>query len=141
MINDIKENGIFVLNTTKTPDELDGFLPNKVKNVINERNVKLYIIDADKIAMDAGIKGKISKIMQMVIMSLLDYPDAMDVIGKSIEKQFATKGDEVINANKKAITLAMDSLVLVETKLTVVEENVKVEKNIFDEINARRGDD
>ena len=118
MINDIKDNGIFVLNTTKGKDELDGFLPNKVKKVINDRNVKLYIIDADKIALDAGIKGKISKIMQMVIMSLLEYPDALNVIGKSIEKQFATKGDEVINANKKAITLALDNLVLVDNKLS-----------------------
>ena len=70
--------------------------------------------------------------MQMVIMSLLDYPDALEVISKSIEKQFATKGDEVINANKKAITLAMDNLILVDTELTVVEENVKIDKNIFD---------
>ena len=141
MINDIKKNGIFVINTTKSKEELDGFLPNKVKKIINERNIKLYIIDADKIAMDAGIKGKISKIMQMVIMSLLDYPDAINVISKSIEKQFATKGDEVINANKKAITLAMDNLVLVDSNLTIVEENVNINKNIFDEINARRGDD
>ena len=37
--------------------------------------------------------------MQMGIMSLMDYPNALEVIGKSIEKQFATKGDEVINAN------------------------------------------
>ena len=140
MIDDIKDNGIFVINTTKNQEELDGFLPNKVKRIINDKNVKLYIIDADKIAMEAGIKGKISKIMQMVIMSLMNYPNALEVIGKSIEKQFATKGDEVINANKKAITEAMANLVLVDTKLTIVEEDVKVDKNIFDEINARRGD-
>ena len=140
MIDDIKENGIFVINTTKSQDELDGFLPNKVKRIINSKNVKLYIIDADKIAMEAGIKGKISKIMQMVIMSLMEYPNALEVIGKSIEKQFATKGDEVINANKKAITEALANLVLVDKKLTVVEEDVNKTKNIFDEINARRGD-
>ena len=29
-------------------------------------------------------------------MSLMNYPDALNVISKSIEKQFATKGDEVI---------------------------------------------
>ncbi len=140
MIDDIKENGIFVINTTKNQEELDGFLPNKVKRIINNKNVKLYIIDADKIAMEAGIKGKISKIMQMVIMSLMNYPDAMNVIAHSIEKQFATKGDEVINANKLAITKALEALVLVNTELTVVEEDVKLDKNIFDEINARRGD-
>ena len=140
MIDDIKENGIFVINTTKSQEELDGFLPNKVKRIIRDKQVKLYIIDADKIAMEAGIKGKISKIMQMVIMSLMDYPDAMNVIAHSIEKQFATKGDEVINANKLAITKALEALVLVNTELTIVEEDVKLDKNIFDEINARRGD-
>ena len=140
MIDDIKENGIFVINTTKSQEELDGFLPNKVKRIIRDKQVKLYIIDADKIAMEAGIKGKISKIMQMVIMSLMDYPDAMNVIAHSIEKQFATKGDEVINANKMAITKALEALVLVNTELTIVEEDVKLDKNIFDEINARRGD-
>ena len=140
MIDDIKENGIFVINTTKSQEELDGFLPNKVKRIIRNKQVKLYIIDADKIAMEAGIKGKISKIMQMVIMSLMDYPNALEVIGKSIEKQFATKGDEVINANKMAITKALEALVLVNTELTIVEEDVKLDKNIFDEINARRGD-
>ena len=140
MIDDIKENGIFVINTTKSQEELDGFLPNKVKRIIRDKQVKLYIIDADKIAIEAGIKGKISKIMQMVIMSLMDYPDAMNVISHSIEKQFATKGDEVINANKMAITKALEALVLVNTELTIVEEDVKLDKNIFDEINARRGD-
>ena len=109
--------------------QADFTLKVALENVINDRNVKLYIIDADKIALDAGIKGKISKIMQMVIMSLMDYPNALEVIGKSIEKQFATKGDEVINANKKAITLAMDNLILVDNKLTVVDENVKIDKN------------
>jgi Pyruvate/2-oxoacid:ferredoxin oxidoreductase gamma subunit len=69
--------------------------------------------------------------MQMIIMSLLEYPNAMEVIGKSIEKQFATKGDEIINANKNAITLAMDNLVLVDNELTIVEENVNENKNIF----------
>ena len=57
MIDDIKENGIFVINTTKNQDELDGFLPNKVKRIIKDKQVKLYIIDADKIAMEAGIIG------------------------------------------------------------------------------------
>ena len=141
VISDIADNGIFVLNTTKSKDEINGYLPNDVKKIINEKNVKLYIIDADKIALDAGIKGKISKIMQMVIMNFMEYPNAMEVIGKSIEKQFATKGDEVVNANKKAITLAMDNLVLVDNELTVVTENVEVERNIFDIINARKGDE
>ncbi len=140
MINDIKDNGILVINTMKSKDEMNGFLPNKVKEVINKRHVKLYIIDAESIALNAGIKGKISKIMEMVIMNLIDFPDATNMINHSIEKQFATKGEEIINANKKAILEAMDNLILVDNNLDIVEENVNITRNIFDEINARRGD-
>lgn len=140
MINDIKDNGILVINTMKSKDEMNGFLPNKVKEVINKKSVKLYIIDAESIALNAGIKGKISKIMEMVIMNLIDFPDATHMINYSIEKQFATKGEEIINANKKAILEAMDNLIFVDNTLDVVEENVNIDRNIFDEINARRGD-
>lgn len=141
MIDDIKENGIFVINTTKSVEELNGFLPNKVKDILHKKNVQLYIIDADKIALEAGIKGKISKIMEMVILKFIDYPDAMQVVSQSIEKQFATKGEEVIRANKEAIQKAIEHLVFVDTKLDVVDEDVQIKRNIFDEINARRGDD
>lgn len=140
MINDIKDNGILVINTMKSKDDMNEFLPNKVKEVINRKNVKLYIIDAESIALNAGIKGKISKIMEMVIMNLIDFPDATNMISHSIEKQFATKGEEIINANKKAILEAMDNLILVDNKLDIIEENVNIKRNIFDEINARRGD-
>ena len=140
MIDDLKENGIFIINTTKTKEEMNGYLPNHVKNIINNKNIKLYIIDADAIAEASGIKGKISKIMEMNILSLLNYPNALEEINKSIEKQFSTKGIDIVNANKKAINEALEKLVLVDTKLDVVEEVIKQEKNIFDEINARRGD-
>lgn len=140
MIDDIKDNGIFVINTTKRVDELNSFLPNKVKKIIKEKNVLLYIIDADKIALDAGIKGKISKIMEMIILNFINYPDAINVVSHSIEKQFATKGDEVINANKEAIKKALDNLILANVNFDVVDEVINIKRNIFDEINARRGD-
>ena len=140
MIDDIKDNGIFVINTTKRVDELNSFLPNKVKKIIKEKNVLLYIIDADKIALDVGIKGKISKIMEMIILNFINYPDAINVVSHSIEKQFATKGDEVINANKEAIKKALDNLILANVNFDVVDEVINIKRNIFDEINARRGD-
>ena len=140
MIDDIKENGIFVINTIKTKEEMNGYLPNHIKNIINEKNIKLYIIDADKIADECGIKGKISKIMEMAILNLLNYNNAEDEINKSIEKQFSTKGTDIVIANKKAISETLKKLKLVDTNLDVVEEKIKKEKNIFDEINSHKGD-
>ena len=127
MIDDLKENGIFIINTTKSKEEMNGYLPNHVKNVINDKNIKLYIIDADAIAVASGIKGKISKIMEMIILSLLEYPNAKEEIEKSIEKQFATKGNDIINANINAIKSALDNLVLVGQTATKISEAVKEE--------------
>ncbi|MBQ4031337.1 MAG: pyruvate:ferredoxin (flavodoxin) oxidoreductase [Bacilli bacterium] len=140
MINDIKDEGIFVLNTNKTVDEINDFLPDKVKEIINKKHVKFYIIDADKIAIEAGIKGKISKIMQMVIMNLIEFPNALEMINHSIEKQFAAKGDEIINSNKLAITKALDNLVLVDKKLVVNNKKDEIVKDVIETINAREGD-
>ncbi len=138
MIDDIKEHGILVLNTVH--DDMDSFLPEKVKKIIKEKDVKFYTINASQIALDAGIKGKISKIMEMVILSLIEYPNALDVINHSIEKQFSTKGDDIVNANKEAITKALDNLNRVAINFSIKDEMVESTKNIFEEINARRGD-
>lgn len=140
LIDDIKDNGIFILNTTKSVDELNGYLPNKVKSIINKKHVRFYIIDADKIALNNDIKGKISKIMEMIILDFIDYPDALNVLYKSIEKQFSTKGEDIVNSNKNAIKEAKDNLISVNVLLNNVDEDTEIKRNIFDEINARRGD-
>ena len=139
MLSAIKENGTLILNTVH--DNMNSYLPNNVKKIIKERNIKFYTINAEDIALNAGIKGKISKIMEMIMLHLLDYPDALEVLNHSIEKQFEAKGDEVINANKKAISEALANLKLNNEDLTYSNEEVKDSNNIFDIINARKGDE
>ncbi len=140
MVNELKDNGLLVINTIH--DDLDKFLPDKVKDIIIKKNIKVYYINAEKIAMDAGIRGKISKIMEMIILHLLDFSNAMEYIDKSIEKQFYTKGDEVVNANKNAIRQALDNLILFNGKFSVdaVNENENEKNSVFDMIEKRKGD-
>ena len=140
VINDIKENGIVVLNTIKSVNEINEFLPYEFKQVLIDKKIKLYIIDAETIAREAGIKGKISKIMEMVILDLLGIINAKELIFDSIEKQFSTKGEDIVNANKKSVLEAMSHLVEVEDIYQVNDKEYKKKNNVFDEINARRGD-
>ena len=39
LINDIKENGIFVINTKKQESEINGYLPNHIKQIINNKKL------------------------------------------------------------------------------------------------------
>jgi pyruvate-ferredoxin/flavodoxin oxidoreductase len=116
------------------------YLPNNVKKIIKSRNIKFYTINAEDIALNAGIKGKISKIMEMVMLHLLEYPNALETLNHSIEKQFEAKGDEIINANKKAITEALSNLKLNTEDLKLDQDEEDKDENIFDIINARKGD-
>ena len=137
MLDDIKEYGYFILNTNRK--DLNDFLPDKVKKIIVKKHLKVYIIDAEAIAIEVGIKGKISKIMEMVILHLLGYKNIKEKLYKSIEVQFSNKGEDIINSNKKALDLAIDKLEQYKESLTY-EEVKEEKKDIFSKILAREGD-
>ena len=50
MLEKIEENGIFLLNTTKTKEELLKAITTRDKKILKERNIKFYIVDASSIA-------------------------------------------------------------------------------------------
>ncbi|MDD5836377.1 MAG: pyruvate:ferredoxin (flavodoxin) oxidoreductase [bacterium] len=139
MFTNVCENGICLINTNKKSIELDDILPNKAKEAINAKNLKVLLIDADKIALENGIKGKISKIMEIVILKLLGFNDAENYIKESIKKKFATKGDDIINANINSLSTAIKSVTLVQGKFKLQAETASHD-SIFTKINNREGD-
>ncbi len=138
MLSNIKENGTVLISTIKNDKELNDLLPNKVKKIIKERNIKVLYIDAENIALKAGIRGKINKIMETIILSLLGVDKALDLVKSWIAKEFVTKGEDVINSNIKAVEDALDNLQELEVTTTFDEYEEK-EKSVIDMINAREG--
>ena len=139
MFSSLSTNGICLINTSKKSHELDVILPNKTKDIIKSRNIKVLLIDADKIALENNIKGKISKIMEIVILKLMGFNDAEDYIKDSIRKKFGTKGDDIVNANINSLSSAVKSVILVKGEFKDKEE-VKTQDDIFTLINKREGD-
>ena len=60
MLEKIKDKGIFVVNTNKNSDEILAMMSNHDKKILQNKKIKMFIIDANKIASEAGIPGKIS---------------------------------------------------------------------------------
>ena len=140
VISELKENGILLINTSRKDEELNNYLPNEVKNIIKEKNIKVYYIDASKIAIENNINGKINKIIEVIILNLLNINNGFEIISNLIKETFVTKGEEVINNNLNAIKYALDNL-LILSDIKNYEENVKLKKNIFEKINSRMGND
>ena len=110
MLDNIKENGTLIINTSKSASEINSYLTNKDKKIIKERNISLNIIDAATIADKVGIKGKISKIIEMLILTKLNINNAYELLCDSIKTSFKTKGENIINSNIKAIEEAVTAL-------------------------------
>ena len=140
MISNLENGGILLINTIKNKDELLKLLPNKVKNAINSKNIKVYFINAEDIAMNNHIPGKISKIMELLILKLLDVENAFDYIKTSVEKAFASKGEDVVNNNINAMIDAENKLESLEVDGDFTTGIEIVDDNLIDLINRRLGD-
>ena len=140
MIKDITENGTIIINTNKTEGELASLFSLEDIKIIKERNVKVYTIDASLIAANSGIRGKISKIIEMIILEKLEIPNAYELLESSIKESFKTKGENVINSNINAIKEAVKNL----KEINIKENNTKAKDtdlDVFSKINHRLGDE
>ena len=140
VLKDIKENGILLINSGKDSQLLNDFLPNNVKKIIKEKNITVYYIDASKITVDNNISGKINKIMEVIILKLLNIENGLEKVIELIKKSFATKGEDIINNNINAIKSSLDNLKILDN-ISYSEESVKLKKNIFEKINSRMGNE
>ncbi len=138
ILNNIKDNGILLINTSRDNNSLNELLSNDTKNIIKNKNIKVFYIDASKIAINNNIKGKINKIMEVIILKLLNIKDEVNIVSESIKKNLANKGSNIVNNNINAIKDALDNLLELDN-ITLKEEDIKKKKNIFERINSREG--
>jgi len=142
-LKNIKENGIFILNTTKTIEELESFIPNETKSIIKNKNIKTYIINAYELATSLGLGNKISTIMQSIILKLsniIDYEIAKQEMKDNTKKRYFKKGQEIVEANYKAIDQSINHI----KEINLTKDNNKKIKdytNIYEAIRARKGNE
>ena len=143
MLEKIKNKGIFVVNTSKSPDEILAMMSGHDKKILQNRNIKLFIIDANKIAADAGLGGKISAIMETLIFKLgkiIDFNFAFGKIKENLAVKFANKGGDLVAKNVKAMDVSLESLVQVKLPYVDFDEELGIKKNLFQVIDNMEGD-
>jgi pyruvate-ferredoxin/flavodoxin oxidoreductase len=96
----------FLLNAPFGPDEVWDQLPREMQRSIVDKKIKLYVIDAYKVARDTGMGVRINTIMQtcfFAISGVLPRDEAIKQIKKAVEKTYGKKGPEVVQKNFAAI--------------------------------------
>ena len=155
MLSSLKENGTFLLNTTKPVDELIEFMPNSFKAELAKKHAKFYIIDATTLARQIGLGNRTNTIMQSAFFKLneqiMPYEKAQELMKYYAKKTYSKKGEAVVELNYKAIDTGAQGLVEVAVDpawATLKPEKVKVDKTlpefvqkIANPINAIKGYD
>ena len=144
VLNNIKENGIFLLNTEKDINNLNEVLPVEVINKLKEKKINFYIINANKIAYENNIPNKISMIMEMAILNLMGEVD-MSLVKKEmkhlIKINFSKKGIDVVNSNINALSSSLTSLKKVDISLLTSKINMeKVNNTLYSKLEHARCD-
>ncbi|AMP21090.1 pyruvate:ferredoxin (flavodoxin) oxidoreductase [endosymbiont 'TC1' of Trimyema compressum] len=117
VLEGIKENGTFLLNTPWSGVELEEKLPAKIKRILAEKNVNFYTIDADQIAREVGLGNRTNMVMQAAFFKLsevLPFEEAISLLKESIKKTYGSKGDAVVQMNYDAVDHSISLLNKVE---------------------------
>ncbi|KYK22816.1 pyruvate-flavodoxin oxidoreductase [Thermoplasmatales archaeon SG8-52-2] len=152
LLEGIKQDGTFVLNSPWNLEEMEENLPNSLKRKIAEKNLKFYSIDAVKIAEDVGLTGRINMVMQTVFFKLskvLPVDDAISYLKEAIQKTYGKKGKDIVEMNWKAVDASLNNINEIQypSSWATLEPEKKIEtdepdfiKNVMRPMTAMQGD-
>ena len=123
-----KSGAVFLLNCSYSPDDVWPRLPVETQRTIVEKRLRFYVIDADRVARETGMGGRVNTIMQtafFAISGVLPRDAAIDAIKQSIKKTYGKRGEAVVQRNFQAVdqTLAHLYEVNVATAQASVAQN------------------
>jgi pyruvate-ferredoxin/flavodoxin oxidoreductase len=101
-----KQHGVFLLDSLYGPDEVWDHLPIEVQKEILDKELRFYVINAQKIASEIGMGGRINTVMQtcfFAISGILPKDEAIEQIKKSIRKSYGKRGEAVVQRNFQAV--------------------------------------
>ncbi|MCU0307530.1 MAG: pyruvate:ferredoxin (flavodoxin) oxidoreductase [Thermoleophilia bacterium] len=102
-----------ILNSPHGPEGTWNALPAEVQEQVIARGLRVYAIDADRVAADAGMGRRINTVMQPCLFALagiLPGDRAIEAIKRSIERTFAKRGHAVVERNFAAVDRALAAL-------------------------------
>ena len=150
---EVKPGGTLLINCPWDMEGLEKNLPAREKRYIARNGIKLYVIDAIKIAEGLGLGRHTNMVLQSAffhLMPVIPVEEAVGYMKAACTKRFFAKGEEVVNKNLAAIDAGSEGLVRIDVPASwsdaqdapAPKRDVPcVVTDILDPINAQKGDD
>lgn len=102
-----------LINSPYGHEQVWSQLPHEVQSQIIDKRLRVFVIDAYRLAREAGLGGRINTIMQTCFFALADILPAEQALGKiksAIEKTYSKLGQVVVSKNFEVVDAAVANL-------------------------------
>jgi pyruvate-ferredoxin/flavodoxin oxidoreductase len=106
-----------LLNCHHPPERVWAALSRPVQEQILAKRLELYVIDAGRIAREAGLGGRVNTVLQacfFAVSGILEPGEAIEKVKAAIAKTYGRRGAEVVRRNQEAVDRALQGLHRVE---------------------------
>jgi len=100
----------FLLNCPYGPEEVWDHIPVEDQRSIIEKGLRFFVVDASRVAREAGLAGRVNTVLQTCFFALsgvLPADRAVAAIKASIAKSYGKRGDAVVRRNHEAVDAAL----------------------------------
>ncbi|MDE3248086.1 MAG: pyruvate:ferredoxin (flavodoxin) oxidoreductase [Bacteroidota bacterium] len=118
ILRDVQPGATFLLNAPYEPEEVWHHLPRRIQDEILDKRLKLYVINASRVARETGMGSRINSILQtcfFAISNIMPREEAISLIKNAIKKTYGRKGEAVVQKNFDAVDKTLDNLRLLDT--------------------------
>jgi pyruvate-ferredoxin/flavodoxin oxidoreductase len=132
----LAENGVFVLQNDRSIEDLWATLPGEAQQTIKDRKIRLFSLDAFRIAMEeasdaelryrmqgAAFMGAFFRVSGLAEREGLDEAKLWEGIQKQMQKKFGHLGQRVVDDNLRVIRRGYDEVQAVDTERLAVSQD------------------
>jgi len=113
LLHEAVDGAVFLLNSPFRHEDVWHELPRRVQEDLIRKHIHLYVIDADHVADDVGMAGRVNTIMQtcfFAISGVLPRELAIGKIKDAVVATYGRKGSALVDQNFAAIDRALEHL-------------------------------
>ena len=113
LLREATDGAVLLVNSPFGPEAVWDQLPRGVQEDLIRKQIRLFVIDGDRVAVEAGMAGRINTIMQtcfFAISGVLPRDEAIARIKEAVVATYGRKGTELVERNFAGIDRALENL-------------------------------
>jgi pyruvate-ferredoxin/flavodoxin oxidoreductase len=125
VLREAEPGAVFLVNSHYDADAVWDHFPRTVQRQIIDKRMRVFVIDGNRVAREAGMGGRVNTVMQacfFAISGVLPRDEAIAAIKHAIEKTYGGRGEAVVQRNWDAVDAALEHLRQVAIPETVTSD-------------------